>query len=638
MQKLLIANRGEIAARIMRTAHRMGIATVAVASEVDADAPHVSLADEVYFIGKDVVNESYLDIEKILQAAKETGADAIHPGYGFLSENADFAAAVSSSGIIWVGPSAEAILAMGDKAAAKEKMAEAGVPMPKGFFGEQSLDVLQEEAERIGFPLLVKAVAGGGGRGIRIVRSAEELQEAVERSQSEALSAFGSADVMLEQFLEQAKHIEIQVFADTHGNAVHLFERDCSTQRRRQKIIEEAPSASLSEEMRLKMGETAANATKAIGYVGAGTLEFLVVGEEFYFLEMNTRLQVEHPVTELVTGLDLVEWQLRVADGEELPCAQDEIALTGHAVEARIYAEDPANGYMPSTGKIHLWLPSEEENLWIDSGVQGEQEISSFYDPMLAKIIVWGHNRSSAVRQLQRAIEHSIFIGPKSNHGFLLQVLSGEDFQTATMHTTRLEELQFDAQSPSDMTWAVAGILASHPEERPWNSRGVSSWKQRLVVGDDEKICQFQSSREGSSVSIGGQELEYSLVSREENQAIIRIGNHQQTWHFVLQEKQIMLWNKGWTHSFELPVAEPDQVRGDDASSLLSPMSGRVVAVLVEADAPVLKGDKIFVIEAMKMEHPVVAGCDGILKIHCSVNEQVQTQQLLGVIAEEEEN
>ena len=633
MRKLLVANRGEIAARIMQTAHRMGIFTVAIASEVDAAAPHVSLADEVMFIGADLVTETYLDIAKVIQSAVDSGADAIHPGYGFLSENAMFAEAVRDAGLIWVGPPAEAIVSMGDKATAKEKMAAAGVPMAKGYFGSQSIADLHQAALEVGFPLLVKAVAGGGGRGIRIVRTIDELAQAVERAQSEALSAFGNAEVMLERFLEAAKHIEIQVFADLHGNVVHLFERDCSTQRRRQKIIEEAPSVSIDERLREQMGKTAVQATKAIGYVGAGTLEFLVVGDEYYFLEMNTRLQVEHPVTELITGLDLVEWQIRVADGEKLPRSQEEISRQGHAIEARIYAEDPSNNYLPSTGKIDFWHPSEEKNVWIHSGIQSGQTVSSFYDPMLAKITVWGHDRASAIRQMHRAIAHSVLIGPTTNHGLLLDIFDGVEFQSARMHTLTLETASFPSHEPDDDEWMVAAILGSHPTTKPWNSRGKSSWSQDVAYAEEQRSFSFQTSRTEQLIAYSDQQHSYSISERTEHQAVVRLGNYQRRWFFVKENEEIVLWAAGRAQVFSFPSNEPAQSEASEAS-LLSPMSGRIIQILATSGVEVKKGEPVLIIEAMKMEHPVLAGCDGVLSLHCAENDQVQSNQLLGAIGE----
>ena len=441
--KILIANRGEIACRIIRTARRLGYPTVAVFSDADRHAPHVVRADEAVHIGASPASESYLSVEKILEAARKTGADAVHPGYGFLSENAGFAQACVNAGLVFIGPPPSAIQAMGDKALAKKRMMAAGVPCAPGYLGESQDDQhLIAEASKLGFPLLVKAVAGGGGRGMRLVREAAEVARAIESARRESQSAFGDGTLMLERLIDNGRHIEIQVFADAHGNAVHLGERDCTAQRRRQKVIEEAPSPVVSVAMREAMGRDAVAAALAVGYQGAGTVEFIVDENlKHYFLEMNTRLQVEHPVTEMVTGYDLVEWQLRVAAGEPLPAQQADIKLTGHAIEARLYVEDPYSAFAPQAGQVLWWQPgsalegSDDESARIDSGVAQGDHVSPFYDPMVAKLIVHGRDRDDAIRRLRACLKNAPLLGLKNNGRFLADLVDHPAFRTASMTT-----------------------------------------------------------------------------------------------------------------------------------------------------------------------------------------------------------
>ena len=475
MKKLLIANRGEIACRVIRTAHRLGYRTVAVYSDADADAPHVAQADEAVRIGEGPAPRSYLNINALIAAARATGADALHPGYGFLSERADFAQACIDAGIVFVGPSPQAIRAMGDKAAAKRRMLEAGVPCAPGYLGEdQSPARMLEEAQRIGVPLLVKAVAGGGGRGMRLVRDLTELNAALDSARREAESAFGDGTLMLEKLIEAGRHVEIQVFADTHGNVVHLFERDCTAQRRRQKVIEEAPSPFVHDAMRAAMGRDAVAAARAVGYVGAGTVEFIVDAERrHFFLEMNTRLQVEHPVTECITGIDLVEWQLRVAALEPLPCTQEQITMQGHAIEARLVAEDPYDGWKPQTGVVLGWRP-QRAGVRIDHGIGEGQTISPYYDAMVAKVIAHGHDRDDAVRRLTRALEDVPLFGVANNGRFLRDLVNHADFKHSRLTTSTLDEWAAGAApllqrpAPPEAAWRVAAaLLAPRADHRP---------------------------------------------------------------------------------------------------------------------------------------------------------------------------
>ena len=480
--KLLIANRGEIACRVIRTARRMGIATLAVYSEADRDAPHVRLADEARLIGPPAARESYLSIERIIAAAKASGAEAIHPGYGFLSENEDFAEACVQAGIAFVGPTAEAIRAMGDKSAAKSLMEKADVPLVPGYHGEnQDAAFLAAQAARIGYPVLIKAAAGGGGKGMRIVRNAEEFAAALASCKREAQSAFGDERVLVERYLDRPRHIEVQVFGDTHGNIVYLFERDCSVQRRHQKVLEEAPAPGMSDARRREMGNAAVSAARAIAYTGAGTVEFIAEQDgRFYFMEMNTRLQVEHPVTEMITGLDLVEWQLRVAAGEPLPLRQRDLAIRGHALEARIYAEDPARNFLPSTGRLaHLAFPPASEAVRIDAGVEEGGLVTPHYDPMLAKLITWGENRGAALDRMATALAATRIAGVATNVAFLGRVVASRAFRAAELDTGLIErnraELFPSPVSAPDEVLAAAVLAELLAEAESARSRASAS-------------------------------------------------------------------------------------------------------------------------------------------------------------------
>ena len=483
--KILIANRGEIACRVIRTARKLGYQTVAVYSDADRDAPHVALADEAVHIGPSPAAESYLKVDAILEAARKTGADALHPGYGFLSENAAFAKACADAGVVFIGPPPDAITAMGDKALAKQRMLQAGVPCAPGYLGaDQSDAVLTQEAHRLGYPLLVKAVAGGGGRGMRLVRNDAELQPGLEGARREAISAFGDGTLMLERLIDNGRHIEIQVFADAHGNAVYLGERDCTAQRRRQKVIEEAPSPVVSPAMREAMVRDAVAAALAVGYRGAGTVEFIVDEHlKHYFLEMNTRLQVEHPVTECITGFDLVEWQLQVAAGEPLPARQEDICLSGHAIEARLYVEDPYTGFAPQTGTVAYWQPERalQAGVRIDDGIQQGSVISPFYDPMVAKVIVHGRDRSDAIRRLRAALANAPLLGLKNNGRFLSDLVDHPAFREARMTTTLIDqwleqgETLLQAPVPSMAAWQVAALALAQQQGSSRRANSVSA-------------------------------------------------------------------------------------------------------------------------------------------------------------------
>ncbi|MBL0074749.1 MAG: ATP-grasp domain-containing protein [Rhodocyclaceae bacterium] len=493
--KILIANRGEIACRVIRTARAMGYATVAVYSDADANAAHVSQADEAIRIGGSAAAESYLNIAALMAAAKRTGADAVHPGYGFLSENATFAQVCSDNNLVFIGPPPEAIVAMGDKALAKRRMIAAKVPTVPGYLDDEQSDArLLAEASAVGFPLLVKAVAGGGGRGMRLVASLAEMPDAIASARREALSAFGSDVMMLERLIERGRHIEIQIFADAHGNAVHLGERDCTAQRRRQKVIEEAPSPIVSPKMREAMGADAVAAALAVGYRGAGTVEFIVDADlNHYFLEMNTRLQVEHPVTELITGLDLVEWQLRVAAGEPLPLTQAQIKFSGHAIEARLYAEDPYKNFAPQTGQILHFRPADAANagVRIDAGIIEGGAVTPFYDAMVAKVIGYGKTRTDAIRCLMAALADAPLLGLANNGRFLHDLVDHDAFRSAQMHTSLLDEWAasggplMQRPMPQNEDWALAAALFA--DGSGWRSPSVSAFKMRLCCGDVER-------------------------------------------------------------------------------------------------------------------------------------------------------
>jgi geranyl-CoA carboxylase alpha subunit len=497
--KVLVANRGEIAWRVMRTAKAMGYRTVAVYSDADRNAPHVAFADEAVRIGPPPVGESYLNIQRILDAAKLSAADAVHPGYGFLSENEGFAAACEKSGLVFIGPPPAAIASMGNKAAAKRRMIEAGVPCVPGYQGSDQSDAgLEKEARKIGLPVMVKAAAGGGGRGMRLVRSDGELPDAVRSARTEAASAFGSGELILEKAVVDARHVEIQVFADGHGNVIHLGERDCSVQRRHQKVVEEAPSPAVNEDLRARMGAAAVAAARAIGYRGAGTVEFLLASDgAFYFLEMNTRLQVEHPVTEMIAGLDLVEWQLRVARGEALPLTQEEVTLAGHAIEVRLYAEDAYAGFLPQTGRVDVWRPASGPGVRIDHGMKDGYAISSFYDPMIAKVIAHGATRDQARARLVKALLDTVVLGPTTNRHFLIRLLAHPEFAAGRATTSFLDKHSFAPPPVSDHHWKLAAALLWQQSAerfplslRGWRNSNPEPTPIRLAAGDQERTIE----------------------------------------------------------------------------------------------------------------------------------------------------
>jgi len=630
---ILVANRGEIACRIIRTARSMGYKTVAVFSDADAAAPHVALADKAVRIGTGPAAESYLRADALIAAAQAAGADAIHPGYGFLSENADFAQNCADAGIVFIGPPAGVIREMGDKARAKARMVAAGVPVVPG-----SEIANAEAAGLIGYPIMVKAVAGGGGRGMRVVRGADALAEAVQSASREALSAFGDGTLMLEKLIERGRHIEIQVFADNHGNAVHLGERDCTAQRRRQKIIEESPSPIVGEDMRARMGADAVKAALAVGYRGAGTIEFIVdADEKYYFLEMNTRLQVEHPVTEFVTGLDLVEWQLRVAAGEKLPLSQSGITFTGHAIEARLCAEDPYAGFAPQTGKILYWRPEKAEGIRIDSGIAEGGAVSPFYDSMVAKIIAYGATRADAVRRLVAALDATPLFGPVTNARFLVDLLRTAEFTGANMHTGMIDEwaeqsavvLARPVTAPGTVALAAA-ILAA--PKTGFRNRGRAEYGMTLETPSGPVALHVQTSGCVVTVFQGETRTEIRIISVDGPK--IRFERDGILGHATALRDGAMLHLSadGMVTVFAEPspfaAAEPKA----DSSRIIAPVSGTLLSILPPG-SEVAAGDVVAVIEAMKIETRIEALASGtVLHTHAAVGAQVSAKMLIAEI------
>ena len=635
IRKILVANRGEIACRVMRTAHRLGIATVAVHSDADARALHVTEADEAVHIGPSPAAESYLRIEHIIEAARTTGADAIHPGYGFLAENAEFAEAVSEAGLVFIGPPATAIRAMGLKDGAKRLMQEAGVPVVPGYHGDdQESETLAAQAEAIGYPVLIKARAGGGGKGMRAVDDPEDFEQALAGARREAKASFGDDAVIIERLIGTPRHIEIQVFADTHGEVVHLFERDCSLQRRHQKVIEEAPAPGMTSEMREAMGNAAVRAAAAIGYVGAGTVEFIVDGgvreglaaDRFWFMEMNTRLQVEHPVTEMITGQDLVEWQIRVAMGEPLPLTQADLRIDGWAMEARIYAEDAARGFLPATGRLHM-LRFPRDLARVDSGVCEGDSITPFYDPMIAKLVVHGPTRAVALARLEAALGQCRIAGSVTNVGFLRDLIGEPDFARGRVDTGLIERHLRDrtgVSEPPEAAMALAAIvalgLARRPSESdPWGK--LTGWR---LWSEPKQFALLEYQGRRIELMVTGKGLDRWQVQGRDTSLLIRlaarlddavrldVAGHLFEAAFSEHGAQVTVFLDGDAFEFSMPdrLEEEDEVEaGGDA--LLAPMPGRVVAIEVAADDLVTHGDTLLVLEAMKMEHALKAPRDG---------------------------
>jgi 3-methylcrotonyl-CoA carboxylase alpha subunit len=641
LSSVLIANRGEIAVRVMKTAKRLGLRTIAVYSEADAGAMHVRLADEAYAIGPAAARESYLVIDTIIAVAKQAKAEAIHPGYGFLSERAEFAEACAEAGIVFVGPPASAIRAMGLKDGAKALMQKAGVPVVPGYHGAmQEAKFLKEKAYEIGYPVLIKAVAGGGGKGMKRVDKAVDFDDALASAQREAQGAFGDPRVLIEKYVLSPRHIEIQVFGDSHGNVVHLFERDCSLQRRHQKVIEEAPAPGMPQAMREAMGRAAVEAARAVGYVGAGTVEFIADGSQglqpdrFWFMEMNTRLQVEHPVTEAITGQDLVEWQLRVASGERLPLLQENLAIEGHAVEARLYAEDPEKGFLPSTGKLWALDFGAAEGVRIDTGVEEGAEVSPYYDPMIAKVIAHGATRDEALDRLGAALAGTVVAGPRTNVTFLKALTEAEGFRAGDFDTGFIDrnvEALGAVPQPMDAEAARLGILKLMDGE--WSHR---NWQDGRLTDENTSPWQhvdgFQlgtARRTTRRYLVNGEPVEAQLTwpkptpgHGDPNVAVSVAGGTSRFLDDYFPLYHLPMFRQTPDGLFVIRDCRQTEVRAfdpldvdldhlDGGGSVKAPMHGKVVQVFVETGQQVAKGDRIAVIEAMKMEHTLVAPSDG---------------------------
>jgi 3-methylcrotonyl-CoA carboxylase alpha subunit len=632
--KVLIANRGEIACRVIRTARRLGIKTVAVYSEADAGGLHTTMADEAYAIGSPPARESYLNIPRIIAAARQSGAAAIHPGYGFLSESADLAEACEAAGIVFIGPPVAAIRAMGSKSAAKALMETVGVPLVPGYHGtDQGDDHLNTAANAIGYPVLIKASAGGGGKGMHIVTRESELASALATARREAASAFGDDRLLIEKYLADPRHIEVQVFADRQGNVVHLFERDCSIQRRHQKLIEEAPAPGLTDAQRQRLGDLAVKATRAVNYLGAGTIEFVSAEGNFYFIEMNTRLQVEHVATEMITGLDLVEWQLRVAAGEKLPLTQKIIRRNGHAVEVRLYAEDPGRDFLPAAGKIGLLrLPDETDALRVETGLRQGDAVTPYYDALIAKLIAWGEDRSAALERLRSALGATKIAGIACNRDLLLRIVGHPDFSKGAQDTGFIPrhrvELLSPAEAPLEALIAASLAVLLAPSTRrsasdaasPWQHRdfwrllGDAGHRFRFRDGDRERelTLHFAGERyrcdiEGREVAVQARQnangdLEIELEGRRFAASILRTGS----------ELWVALPEKIWRLIYLDPVAPAHRAEGT-AGKIVAPMPGKVSAILVAPETPVKRGQVLMQIEAMKMELAITAPEDGVV-------------------------
>jgi 3-methylcrotonyl-CoA carboxylase alpha subunit len=694
-ERILIANRGEIACRIAASARRLGVSTVAVFSDADRDAAHVAACDEAWRLGPAPARESYLRGDRLIEIALARGAQAIHPGYGFLSENEAFARAVADAGLVFIGPPAAAIAAMGSKSAAKSLMEAARVPLVPGYHGErQEADYLRGQADAIGYPVLIKASAGGGGKGMRIVQAAEQFDEALASCRREAASAFGDERVLIERYLQRPRHIEIQVFADRHGQCVHLFERDCSVQRRHQKVVEEAPAPWIDEATRTAMGAAAVAAARAVGYEGAGTVEFIVEPDgRFYFMEMNTRLQVEHPVTEMITGQDLVEWQLRVAAGEPLPCTQDELSINGHAIEVRLYAEQPERGFLPSIGRImHLRLPQASTfslegagggraAVRLDGGVRAGDAITPHYDPMIAKLICWGKDRSEAIARMRQALAQIELVGPACNSAFLARLMSCTSFVQGPLDTGLIERERAELLPVRDgsadrrvVALAAAAVLARAQFSGGISSVGPSDTLPSVLraAGDGSNPW---SAKDGWRISGRGGGVLHLVDASDKLRAVAVSFLSGIAWQIedaegaipiellpdacsassvcgLIDEQRFrvsLCWQGDWLHLFEagehhrLRLIDAGQIRAAESgtassSALTAPMPGKIVDLRVAEGDQVVTGQLLLVLEAMKMEHPVHAPQSGrVLRIAAGVGDQVSEADELVVIGPAED-
>ncbi len=656
---LLIANRGEIAVRIIRTAKALGLRTIAVYSDADAEAVHVRHADDAVFIGPSAAMQSYLDGDKILAAARQTGAQAIHPGYGFLSENAGFAAAVEAAGLVFVGPPHAAIDIMGDKARSKRAMIDAGIPCLPGYEGEQQDEAhLIAEGIAIGFPLMVKATAGGGGRGMRLVESADALPDALKQARSEAHSAFGNGDLILEKAVAHARHVEIQIFADAHGNVIHLGERDCSTQRRHQKIIEEAPCPALDEALRANMGAAAIKAAQEVHYRGAGTVEFMLDDQGgYYFLEMNTRLQVEHPVTELVTGFDLVALQLEIAAGKPLGIGQDDVVLEGHAMEVRLYAEDASNNFLPSTGHIDLWHVGQGPGIRVDAGVETGSQVSEYYDPMIAKIMAHGPDRDTARRRLIAALRNTALFGPSTNRDFLIDALQQPVFAAGEATTDFIGDTYGEegfCEPPLEFRHyaAAALMLFLHARQRAnsypdvgqellnWTSAGYLESGFSFAAGEQARHVRVQPlSSDWYRISDDEHSLLAMVERFETREAFIRLDEKGAVIRFFIASSGTIELTFG-SRSFKLKEisASGADIEGQNDGALVAPMHGLLLEVAVSEGDVVKTGDRIAVLEAMKMQHVLTASVDGtVSRLGASAGDQIAADELIAEISTTQE-
>ncbi|NCV85428.1 MAG: acetyl/propionyl/methylcrotonyl-CoA carboxylase subunit alpha [Oxalobacteraceae bacterium] len=656
-KKILIANRGEIACRVAATARRLGIRTVAVYSQADAQSQHVAMCDESILIGPAPAKESYLKMERIISAARDTGAEAIHPGYGFLSENEAFAAACEASSVVFIGPPVSAIRAMGSKSAAKALMEKARVPLVPGYHGErQESDFLRQQADAIGYPVLLKASAGGGGKGMRIVERSEDFEAALASCKREAINSFGDDRVLVEKYLQRPRHIEIQVFADTQGNYVYLFERDCSVQRRHQKVLEEAPAPGMTPERRQAMGEAAVNAARAVGYVGAGTVEFIANQDgSFYFMEMNTRLQVEHPVTELITGTDLVEWQLRVAAGEPLPLQQQDVRIDGHAIEARVYAENPEKGFLPSTGTLlHLRLPDAvnfaQGHVRIDAAVRQGDAITPHYDPMIAKLIVHGDDRSQALARMQQALNAIEIVGPSTNVAFLSRLIATPAFAGAELDTGLIERHHALLFPPADAVpvemlalWLAKLMASDTARHDPWDS--VQGWRLngsyrrtlRFECDDQDFELNLEYSRDGWRMTTQSQQALLNHIAIDQADVSIQIDGRHLSGRVVRDDDRFHVFWQGQHRviSWSDPIAHAGESESE-GGRLTAPMPGKIVQLMVDEGASVEKGAPLLIMEAMKMEHTISAPANGKVEaLNYAVGDQVaEGAQLLSFAPE----
>jgi geranyl-CoA carboxylase alpha subunit len=643
IRKILVANRGEIAARVLRSINNAGYRSIAVFSEADAGAPHVAIADQAVCIGPPPVSESYLSIPAILEAARITGADAVHPGYGFLSENADFVAACAEAGLLFIGPSAESIRLMGDKRLAKERMIAAGVPCIPGYQGaDQSVSAMRLAAADIGYPLMIKASAGGGGRGIRLIHEETELEAAMNSAASEARNAFGDGTLYLEKAIFGARHIEVQVVADSHGTTLHLGERDCSAQRRNQKVVEEAPSSAVSAKLRERMCADAVAAAKSINYLGVGTIEFLLDHEgSHYFLEMNTRLQVEHPVTEMVTGLDLVDLQLRVAAGQPLGLTQDAVRFYGHAFEARLYTEDPTEGFTPRTGTVSAWRPATGAHVRIDAGIVEGQAITPFYDPMVAKIIAWGVTRDDARRRLARAVADTVLMGVGNNRRYLHRLLNDPALIAGEVTTDYLNSQQAlcEPEDTPPIMKAVAATLLCWPPAvtlDAWRQGGDGAWT--ITFTDSDEPARVTRARNGQvTVTWADTQVQFMPLARSDGIMRILIGSVQETIQYCQQLNSVELSWQGLDAAFvEHDTRTPDAQAGG-SGTLRAPMSASVINVMVAVGEQVQLHQPLFVLEAMKMELEIRAEVAGtVVSVNTKKGAQVSAQQVLAEIVDQE--